>query len=133
MRPTEESSDQEDQTIESLRQAALGLVRAGGTLVRTGKMAGHYQVEHRGFTVCYYTPFNRPVPRLLRTERQRALAEIWPKRRFRYGLTISEQGECLRVAWDTEDQIFVLWFREDCQKPWDVRFLRCAEKYLRSI
>jgi hypothetical protein len=94
-------------------------------------MAGRYRVEHRGFAVCYYTPFNRPVAPRMRTERQRALAEIWSKPQFRYGLDISDCGPCLSVAWNNEDYISVLSFREDCQKPWDVRFLRYAEEYFR--
>jgi len=124
----------EAQRIESLRQAALGLIRAGGTLVRTGKMAGRYCVEHRGFTVCHYTPFNRPIAPRIRTERQRISAELWQRPEFRYGLKISQgAADCLVLAWDYEDYVFVRSFREDFEKPWDVRFLRYAEKYLRLL
>jgi hypothetical protein len=126
VRPTDESSEHtETQGIETLRKTALSLIRARGKLVRTGKMAGRYQLEHRGFTICYYTPFNRPVAPRMRTEWQRAWAELRPK--FRYALQISQgAAECLSVAWDNEDEIFVLWFRQDYQNRWDIRFLRHA-------
>jgi hypothetical protein len=136
MRPLEGPREQaEAQRIESLRWAALGLIRAGGgSLVPTGNMAGCYSVMLRDFTVSHYTPFNRPVPRRFRTERQRVLAEIWQRPVFRYGLKISQgAADCLDVTWDREDYIFVHWFREDCQKPWDDRFLRYAKKHLRLL
>ena len=138
MRPLEEPGEQaEAQRIESLRLAALGLIRAGGSLARSGKMAGRCCVMLRDFTISHYTPFNRPVPRRFRTERQRILAELWQRREFRYGLNISQgakgAADCLDVTWDSEDYVFVHWFREDCQNPWDDRFLRYAKKYLRLL
>jgi hypothetical protein len=139
MRPLEGPREQaEAQRIESLRLAALVLIRAGGgSRVRTGNMAGRYCVMLRDFTISHYTPFNRPVRRRFRTERQRISAELWQRREFRYGLKISQGREgaadCLDVTWDREDYIFVHWFREDCQKPWDDRFLRYAKKHLRLL